>query len=89
MVQAKDPGKEVQALTGQMTKGDALDLLCHNCRDTLLQFGYSIDESTRKKWYFLCSNGCPLKYTMIEEPFEQEQVNIILNKQTTSKEKCN
>ena len=69
-----------------MTKGDKEELICHECRSPLVQIGYNINEKTVTKWYFLCSKGCPLKYTIIKEPFEQEQVNIILGKGLTFKE---
>lgn len=39
---------------------------------------FSINEIPIKRWGFLCENGCGLKYTIKQEPFDSEQVKIML-----------
>lgn len=60
------------------------ELICHYCNiGQLIQIGRTNDVNS-KKWFFVCANGCPVTYTIVENPLPKEQVEIILKSQNIS-----
>ena len=55
------------------------DLVCHSCiNGELIQVDQSTDVKNRI-WIFVCKNGCPVKYTVTEDPLPKDQVMIMIN----------